>query len=392
VNARPRVAFVVQRYGEEIAGGAEGFCRASARTMTAAWECDVITTCARDARTWENAYAPGVSNDGDVRVRRFAVDAPRDARAFDRASRRIADDSGTLEEQEAWMRLQGPYASDLFAYLARHGRSYDAVFFFSYLYATTYFGMPLVADRAILVPLAHDEWMLALPLFDRVFGRARACAFVSEEERLLAETRFPGLAAADSLLRLAIQAQPGDAARFRATYGIADPFVLCVGRVEEAKGIGDVVAHFAALRAIDSRPLSLVLAGPIAMALPARDDVVALGLIAERDKWDALAAAEFVVVPSAFESLSIAALEAWAAGKAVLANGGSAVLVGQCRRSGGGLWYAQEREFVDLTRSKLVGEADRLGAQGARYVARTFTEATARASFLDAYAAIGSVA
>jgi glycosyltransferase involved in cell wall biosynthesis len=392
MNARPRVAFVVQRYGEEIAGGAEGFCRASARTMSAAWDCEIVTTCARDAQTWENAYAPGTSLDGDVRVHRFAVDAPRNVRAFDRASRRIAVDSGTLHEQEAWMRLQGPYASDLFAYLARAGGAYDAVFFFSYLYATTYFGLPLVADRAILVPLAHDEWMLGLPLFDRIFACARACGFVSEEERLLVETRFADLTPPGSLLRLAIEPQPGDAARFRASHGIDDPFLLYVGRVEEAKGVGDVLAHFAALRAIDPQPLALVLAGPIAMALPQRDDVVALGHIPERDKWDALAAAEFVVVPSAFESLSIAALEAWAAGKAVLANGSSAVLVGQCRRSGGGLWYAQEREFVDLSRSKLVGEAQRLGVQGARYVARTFNEQTARTSFLEAFAAIGSVA
>jgi hypothetical protein len=76
----------------------------------------------------------------------------------------------------------------------------------------------------------------------------------------------------------------------------------------------------------------------------------------------------------------------------VLANGSSAVLVGQCRRSGGGLWYAQEREFVDLARSGLVGEAQRLGVQGARYVARTFTAEAARASFLAAFAEIASIA
>jgi glycosyltransferase involved in cell wall biosynthesis len=126
------------------------------------------------------------------------------------------------------------------------------------------------------------------------------------------------------------------------------------------------------------------------MKLPERRDVIALGRISDNDKWDALAAADFVVVPSAFESLSIVALEAWAAGKAVLANGSSAVLVGQCRRSGGGLWYAQEREFVDLARSGLLGEAQTLGAQGARYVARTFTEEAARESFLAAIGVTGS--
>jgi glycosyltransferase involved in cell wall biosynthesis len=392
MSARPRVAFVVQRCGDEIAGGAEALCLASARTMAAHWDCEILTTCARDARSWANEYPPGETIDGGVRIVRFAVDVPRDARAFDRASRRIASDSGSLAEQEAWMRLQGPYASGLFAHLERNGGTYDCVFFFSYLYATTYFGLPLVADRAILVALAHDEWTLELPLFDRIFASARACAFVSEEERLLVETRFASLSSLASLVRVAIEPRVGDAAHFREAFRIGEPFMLYVGRVEPAKGVDDLLAHFLALRAIDFKPMSLVLAGPIAMELPERSDVIALGRIAEDEKWNALAAADFVVVPSAYESLSIVALEAWAAGRAVLANGSSAVLVGQCRRSGGGLWYAQEREFVDLARSGLVGEAQRLGVQGARYVARTFTAASARDSLLAAYAAVHSAA
>ena len=392
MNARPRVAFVVQRCGDDIAGGAEGFCLASARTMATTWDCEILTTCAADAHTWANAYPPGTTTDRGVVVRRFAVDAPRDVRAFDRASRRIVNDSGSIDEQEAWMRLQGPYASGLFEHLEREGATYDCVFFFSYLYATTYFGLPLVADRAILVPLAHEEWMLELPLFDRIFALARGCGFVSEEERLLVETRFPRVDFRDSLLRLAIEARQGNGPRFRSSRDISDPFLLCIGRVEPAKGIDDLLAHFLTLRALDERPLSLVLAGPVAMKLPLRPDVVALERISEDEKWDALAACEFVVVPSAFESLSIVALEAWAAGKAVLANGSSAVLVGQCRRSGGGLWYAQEREFVDLTRSGLLGEARNLGAQGARYVAATFTAAHARASFLAAFATLQAAA
>jgi glycosyltransferase involved in cell wall biosynthesis len=392
VSARPKVAFVVQRCGDDVAGGAEALCLASARTMAAHWDCEILTTCARDAQTWANEYAPGETADADVRIRRFAVDRPRDVRAFDRASRRIASDWGSLDDQEAWMRLQGPYAPGLFAHLERSGATYDCVFFFSYLYATTYFGLPPVAQRAILLPLAHDEWTFELPLFDRVFAQARACAFVSEEERLLVETRFPNAAPRGSIVRMAIDARPGDGERFRAKYGIRDPFMLCIGRVEPAKGIEDLLAHFLALRALDPKPISLVLAGPVAMNLPERSDIVALGRIAENDKWDALAAADFVVVPSAYESLSIVALEAWAAGKAVLANGSSAVLVGQCRRSGGGLWYAQQREFVDLARSGLVGEARTLGIQGARYVARTFTAQSARDSFLAAYAALHSAA
>ena len=57
------------------------------------------------------------------------------------------------------------------------------------------------------------------------------------------------------------------------------------------------------------------------------------------DKFDAMAAAELLIMPSYFESLSMVALEAWALGKPVLANGRCDVLKGQCIRSNAGLYY-----------------------------------------------------
>src|SRR5688572_29047066 len=52
-------------------------------------------------------------------------------------------------------------------------------------------------------------------------------------------------------------------------------------------------------------------------------------------------------MPSYFESLSMVALEAWAMGKPVLANGRCDVLKGQCIRSGGGLYYESYEEFAE---------------------------------------------
>ena len=52
-------------------------------------------------------------------------------------------------------------------------------------------------------------------------------------------------------------------------------------------------------------------------------------------------------MPSYFESLSMVALEAWAMGKPVLANGRCDVLKGQCIRSGAGLYDETYEEFVE---------------------------------------------
>ncbi len=61
MNGKKRVAMVVQRYGEEVNGGAEMLARWVAEHLTALAEMHVITTCAVDHHTWANVYPPGES-------------------------------------------------------------------------------------------------------------------------------------------------------------------------------------------------------------------------------------------------------------------------------------------------------------------------------------------
>lgn len=381
---RPRVAFVVQRCGEDIAGGAERLCLQTAQHMSGDGDVEILTTCARDARTWRDEYAAGVTTIGGVAAQRFSVPQPRDVAAFDRLSRHISRNGGTYAEQEAWMRAQGPMAPGLFEYLEREGASYDRVLFYSYLYATAYFGLPLVAKRSVLVPLAHDEWMLGLGLFDALFAAASAFAFLSEEEQRLVERRFPNARAVPQrICGVGIEPPAVRPERFLSEHGLAGEMLVCVGRVEEAKGTGELISHFSALQAVDPQARTLVLLGPVAMQIPERRDIIALGQVAESDKWDALAAATIACVPSAYESLSLVSLEAWSVGTPVLANGTSAVLIGQCRRTNGGLWYANESEFIELARTQLLGRASDLGACGRRYVHEHYTWERVRAAFRD---------
>ncbi len=138
---------------------------------------------------------------------------------------------------------------------------------------------------------------------------------------------------------------PSDPARLRAL-GVARPYVLCVGRIDLSKGVGDLVEHHARYRrAVPDGP-DLVLIGSGDAALPEHPWLHRLGFVDEQVKHDALAGATVVVVPSPYESLSLAQLEAWSHGRPTLANAASPVLVGQSRRSGGGLWYADGDEYL----------------------------------------------
>jgi glycosyltransferase involved in cell wall biosynthesis len=77
-------------------------------------------------------------------------------------------------------------------------------------------------------------------------------------------------------------------------------------------------------------------------------------------------------MPSAYERLSVIALEAWAMGRPVLANAACKVLVGQCIRSGGGLFYRGYAEFAAALRllEENPGLRRSLGESGRAYVSR----------------------
>lgn len=370
-----RIALVVPYCGGTVYGGASALALAVARRLSPSFELTVLTTCALDYETWRNAVPAGHERIGGVHVRRFPVDRERDRRAFERLSRELiyAEEPG-LEAQEEWMRAQGPCSSALLDHLDTFGTRYDAVLFFTYLYATTYLGLPIVEDRAILVPLAHDEWPLRFPMWDRFFARPSAFVFSSEEERQTVRGRFPALGIDGPIAGIGLE-PPGDvsAERFRERTGIDGPFALYLGRIDPSKGCEELLEDFARFRATASRPLRLVLAGERHMALPPAADVIALGTLDEQTKWDALAACDVFVMPSPYESLSIAVLEAWTQARPVLVNGRCRTLVGQCRRAGGGLWYASAEEFAVGLELLQNGTARALGESGRRYVAAHYT-------------------
>jgi len=190
--SKPKVGFIVPRCGAGVFGGAESYCFELARRLGQIWDIDVLTTCAQDYMTWKNVYPEGHSYENAVHLQRFPVDRPRDVARFNRLSERISFDveRSSISAQEAWMREQGPVSSALARYLAAHKFRYDAFFFFSYLYATTYLLLPEVQEKAFLVPFAHDEWPLRMRIWSEFFKRPQCIIFSSPEEHDFVQARF----------------------------------------------------------------------------------------------------------------------------------------------------------------------------------------------------------
>jgi glycosyltransferase involved in cell wall biosynthesis len=128
-----------------------------------------------------------------------------------------------------------------------------------------------------------------------------------------------------------------------------------------------------------------VLIGKDVLPIPDDPAIVPLGFLSDQEKWDALAASVALVMPSWLESLSMVTLEAFWAGKPVLANARCDVLRGQCRRSNGGLYYATYDEFREAL-SLLEGSAglrEVLGRNGRAYFEAHYSWDVIAQKYLD---------
>jgi glycosyltransferase involved in cell wall biosynthesis len=373
-----RILYVAQRYGHEVAGGAERHCREFATRMAGrGHDVEVLTSCALNHSTWANAYPEGESVLDEVRVHRLAVARTRDDSFFPSLNRRVLfAPPPALHLQRRWLEEQGPIMPGLVPWLVRRAPAYEMVVFFTYLFFPTWAGLPAVAGRvpSVLHPTAHDEAALAIPRFDTVFLHPSAFAFSTEEERALVRRRF-GITQPSAVIGVGVELDnpvpPGAEAAFRRAHGLADrPYLVFVGRVEHGKGARELFDFFAAYKARNPGPLALVLLGEAVIPLPSHPDVVLTGFVDDATRRAGLAGALALAQPSYFESFSMVLTEAWAAGRAALVQGHCEVLAGQAARAAGGLPYRGFAEFeaaVDL----LVADPDlagALGAAGRRYV------------------------
>ena len=247
-------------------------------------------------------------------------------------------------------------------------------------------GLPRVAERSLLYPTVHDEPPLSLAIFDEVFAQSQAVLFSTPEERELARTRFGVEDERARVIGVGVDELAGDGGRFQAETGIARPYAAYLGRLDPSKGVPDLVEHHARYRAARPDGLDLVLIGSGDVDLPQGDGFHALGFVPEQLKHDAIAGADVVVCPSPYESLSLSQLEAWTHGRPTLSNAVSPVLVGQSRRSGGGLWYedgVQYAAMLDLL-ARAQPLADAIGAQGRRYVRERYSWDHVREEWLAA--------
>jgi len=395
-----KLGIVVQRYGADINGGAELHARYIAERLSAHLDVRVLTTCARDYLTWRNEFEPGETRVNGIPVERFPVVRERDADLIDfgRRSTRVFSHTHSLEDELQWLDAQGPVSPALVARFEQAAGEFDFVLAFSIRYHPAYHLARTLPRRAVLVPTAERESALGLSLFPPVFRGVRAIMYNSFEERALIQAVSGNQHVPGVVVGVGSEIPPAPSAeRARQKFGLRNPFLLYIGRIDANKGCAQLFELFmdwlrVRYLTLREREIDLVLIGTPVLEIPNHPRIRHLGFVTDADKFDVLAAASLLVMPSYYESLSMVALEAWALGKPVLANARCDVLLGQCLRSNAGLYYQNAEEFGGALDAILDSPAlaDAIGERGRRYYDDHYDWPVIERKYLDMFARLTS--
>ena len=230
-----RLAFVPPRFGPGVLGGSEALlAEAAVGLAQRGHNVEIVTTCATNHFTWANELAEGNKEESGMLVRRFRV-VRHPSRATLKAQLSVqAGQLPDLDYQVSWLGFQFG-APGIFEHLLRHGGRYDAIVFSPYLFWTTSVCVPLVAERAVVVPCLHDEPYARLDILRPVLSSPALAWFLSGPEHDLAHRLGP-VTRRHSVTGAGVPVPATyDPDGFRDRYGLQRPFVLYAAGARRAR-------------------------------------------------------------------------------------------------------------------------------------------------------------
>jgi glycosyltransferase involved in cell wall biosynthesis len=368
-----RLAVIVPRYDQAIAGGAEslgrGFATEAARRGRTV---ELWTTCARDHYTWENFYPPGVVQDNGLTVRRFPITHWDVARQAELAIRLAQKGELSRDEQYEWLE-SGVHSTPLYEHVTRHAGDFELIIALPYTMPLIHYAAWIAPERVILWPCLHNESYAYLEPVRLLLENVWGVAFNAPEEAALATTHLGMRLRRHAVLGVGVTTA-ADTALLPATEEQGASYLLYIGRLEEGKNL-PLLYDYTRWYANSGGKVELVVIGSGPAEPPAHAAFRYLGFVSEADKAWLCAQALALCQPSLNESFSITMMESWLAGRPALAHRDCPVTQGHVQRSKGGLSFRDYDEFVAAVEwlQQHPDLAARMGQNGRRYVECNYT-------------------
>jgi glycosyltransferase involved in cell wall biosynthesis len=379
---RKRFCFVIPRFFEGIAGGAETLVGSLAMRLHERGDyVELLATCARDNRTWHNEFPAGESSIAGMRLLRFPVD-DRNLEAWVPVQRAIHEGKTvSCLDQMTWMQ-ESVNSVALYRYLAQEGGGFDHIFFGPYLFGTTFWGSQIYPAKSVLIPCLHDESYAYLDLIAAMFRNVSGCLFNAAPEMELARSLYGGVGG--GVVGMGFDLPTADTVSALEPYfGESFPYILYLGRKETGKNAHTLIDYFCEIkdRGLIEPSMKLVILGGGSFSdlhredAVLRNDVVDLPHVGEREKQRLLRHALYLCQPSTNESFSIVLMEAWMVGTPVVVHGECAVTKHHVVESGGGLYMSSPSDLAGVTQffARDPNRRSEFAARGRDYVGSEFS-------------------
>lgn len=373
-----KIAIVVQRYGLEVNGGAELYARLLAEHLPKNYEIHILTTTAVDYLTWKPHYKEGQEEINGITVHRFDVDKTRNMTLFSLLYKFVFYVAHPHFIEKFWLDQQGPHCPKLLGFIEESKDKYDIFIFFTFLYSPAVYGLPIVKNKAILVPTAHDDHTVRLNIYKNLFQSSSGLVYSTIEEKTLTEKLFsldkiPSIIAG---IGIDMPDKIHENMIFKDYPHLKDkPYILYVGRISAPKGADILIDHFLKFRTKTGRDINLVMLGKKDKEIREDPSIITPGFVSEEMKYSFIKNASLLVNPSRFESLSIVLLESWFMEVPVLVNAECEVLENQVKRSKGGKTFKDYDSFEKGLLEILDNpeEAEIMAKSGRKYFDENYT-------------------
>ncbi len=350
-----KIAFLVHRYGEDIVGGAEGYTKDVAEHLCSEFDVTVFTTTSVDYISWKNHYKEGLEVLNGVKVRRYNVLHEREEAIFSDSCNKVLaaiqnNRPTTDEEDEEWIENEGPFCPDMIEDIKKLKDKFDLFVVVTYIYYVAVKAIPEIAEKCMFIPTAHDEPWINMSMFKKIFTAPKYFGFLTDAEKELVRAKFNNSFIPHVILGTGIELPIiGDTIEIKKKFGIEGDYIVYVGRLDAAKGCGELCDYFIKYKNINKdSDIKLVLVGKGDLDIPERADIIKTGFVSDYEKYCIIKDAFLMSTPSYYESLCIALLEGMALGVPVVANEKCEVLKQHCIKSCAGLYYSNELEFLKV--------------------------------------------
>lgn len=322
-------------------GGAELHCKQFAETLASlGHEVSILTTCSESSTSsWsKDHFKPGITKLNQLQVFRFPLRMRNEveyeaAMDFTRIyapsvhPQFLRRKSPLTPEQEEVVVRENIQSLELLQFLKKTENYFDYFLFIPYLYGVVLSGVSIVPEKAILIPCLHDEMFAYLHAVENIFSQSKYILFNSRGEQEVAKKIMRNLdfqrsivlgeglelhssefseSELESLKKKLQEQQPtlpkrnednklGSQKTVLQLLERKNPNLLFVGRVQDGKGVPELLEYFLKLKTIEfSKLQELFLENPALQLSQSNQTTKEKNLKELRNKIEALDVKKFL--------------------------------------------------------------------------------------------------